>query len=141
MNNILIDSGFWYALYDRRDPYYSKAQEIFEFLTIGNVLIPFPSLYETVNTRFVKNAIGLRDFKRLISKPNIVLLDDQEYKSEALELIFKSALDLKKPYSLVDIIIRLMLSDEKLRVNYLISFNPGDFIDVCGKRSISMLSD
>jgi len=141
MNNILIDSGFWYALYDRRDSYYTKAQEIFEFLSIGNVLIPFPSLYETINTRFAKNEIGLRNFKRLIDEPNIVLLDDQEYKSEAMELTFRSALDLKKPYSLVDIIIRLMLSDEKLKVDYLISFNPGDFIDVCGKRRISMLSD
>jgi predicted nucleic acid-binding protein len=141
MNNILIDSGFWYALYDKRDSYYDKAQEIFEYFSIGNVLIPYPSLYETINTRFVKNEIGLRDFKLLITGQNVLLLDDQEYKSEALELTFKSALDLKKPFSLVDIIIRLMLADEKLRINYLISFNPGDFIDICGKRSISLLSD
>jgi len=141
MNNILIDSGFWYALYDKRDSYYDKAQEIFEYFSIGNVLIPYPSLYETINTRFVKNEIGLRDFKLLITGQNVLLLDDQEYKSEALELTFKSALDLKKPFSLVDIIIRLMLADEKLRINYLISFNPGDLIDICGKRSISLLSD
>ncbi|MCK9423466.1 MAG: hypothetical protein M0Q38_12800 [Bacteroidales bacterium] len=141
MNNILIDSGFWYALYNKRDCYYTKAQEIFEFLSIGNVLIPYPSLYETINTRFTKNEFGLRDFKLLITRTNVILLDDQEYKSEALELTFKSALDLKKPFSLVDIIIRLMLADEKLRINYLISFNPRDFIDVCSRRSISLLTD
>jgi predicted nucleic acid-binding protein len=141
MNNILIDTGFWYALYNRRDSLYGKANEIYEYLSLGKVLVPYPSLYETINTRFAKDTQGLNDFKLLLERDNFELLDDNDYKTDALELTFNSALDLKRPFSLVDMIIRQMLSDEKLRVNYLISFNPGDFIDICGRRNITILSE
>jgi predicted nucleic acid-binding protein len=141
MNNILIDTGFWFALYDKRDSNYWKANELFEFLSIGHIIIPYPSLYETINTRFVKNKIGLSDFKQLLSKRDIHLLDDSVYKSDALNLTFDSSINKDKNYSLVDMVIRLILSDDKLNINYLISFNPGDFIDICSKRRIEILTE
>jgi predicted nucleic acid-binding protein len=142
MNNILIDTGFWYALYNEREKeYYNKAHELLDYLSLGNIIIPFPSLYETINTRFSKHIRGLEDFKRIIERNNAKLIDDSSYKSDALKLVFESSLLLKRPLSLVDLIIRLMLSDEKLDINYLISFNPKDFIDVCLKRRIQILSD
>lgn len=141
MNNILIDSGYWYALYNKRDSLYSKAQELYNYLSIGKILVPYPSLYETINTRFAKDTQGIRDFKLLLERDNFELLDDNDYKTDALELTFNSALDFKKPYSLVDMIMRQMLADDKLRINYLISFNPGDFIDVCQRRNIRLITD
>src|SRR4030042_1849888 len=141
MNNILIDTGFWFGLYDKRDPNYSKASVLFEYLSIGKIIIPYPSLYETINTRFVRNKQGLYEFKQLINKGDISLLDDSSYKSDALDLTLNSSIYKDKNYSLVDMVIRLMLSDNRLNINYLISFNPSDFIDVCNRRRIQILSE
>jgi predicted nucleic acid-binding protein len=141
MNNILVDTGFWYALYNERDSFYWKANEVSEYLSLGKVIIPYPSLYETISTRFTKNSQRLHDFKLLLERENFELFDDNDYKTDALELTFNSALDLKRPLSLVDMIIRQMLSDKNLRINYLFSFNPGDFVDICRKRDIKIISD
>jgi predicted nucleic acid-binding protein len=141
MNNILIDTGFWFALYDKRDPNYWKATELFDFLSIGRIIIPYPSLYETINTRFVRNRHGLSEFKLFISNNDVHLLDDSIYKSDALNLTFDSSIFKDKNYSLVDMVIRLMLSDDNLNINYLISFNPGDFIDICIRRRIEILTE
>jgi len=138
MTNILIDTSFWYALYNVRDEHYNKANELIEYLSLGNIIIPYPCLYETINTRFAKN--NLSDFKRIIEKHSTFLIEDNSYKSEALDFTFNSSIKLFKPYSLVDMVIRLMLEDETLNINYLISFNPEDFIDVCCKRRIEILS-
>jgi predicted nucleic acid-binding protein len=142
MKNILVDTGFWYALYNERDSiYHRKAIDMYEYLSLGKILVPYPSLYETINTRFAKNIQGLQEFKILLEKNNFEVLDDDDYKNDALELTFKSAISLKRPFSMVDIIIRQMLSDEKLSINYLISFNPGDFIDICMRRNIEIISN
>ena len=139
MKNILIDTGFWFGLYDKRDNYYNQANELFEYLSLGQILIPYPSLYETINTRFAKNKEGIEAFEKLISKPEVILIDDKDYKNEALELTMNSSIRMNKPYSLVDMIIRLMLSDKNLKIDYLISFNPNDFFDVCSKKNIEIL--
>ncbi len=139
MNNILIDTGFWYGLYDRRDNYFDKANELYEYLSLCKILIPYPTLYETINTRFAKNKKGIEYFEKIINKPDVVLIDDVDYKAEALELTMNMAIRMNKPYSLVDTIIRLMLADKKLKIDYLISFNPEDFFDVCSKSNIEIL--
>lgn len=43
--------------------------------------------------------------------------------------------------SLVDNIIRLMLDDDTLRIDGLITFNARDFYDVCAIRNIELISD
>ena len=140
MVNILVDTGFWYGLYDKSDSYYYKANDLLDYLSLGTIIIPYPTLYETINTRIAKNTKGISDFKRIIEKKQTILIEDNLYKSEALDLTFNSSIYLNKPYSLVDMVIRLMLEDENLKINYLISFNPKDFIDICSKRRIEILS-
>lgn len=141
MNNILIDTCYWFALYNKRDNLHNKANNLLEYLTLCRVIIPYPSLYETINTRFAKNTEELKNFKNLLQNNNFSLIDDDDYKADALELSFSSALVLNRPLSLIDIIIRQMLSDKKLNINYLISFNVADFIDVCTKHKIEILSE
>lgn len=141
MNNILIDTGFWYALYDQRDPYYNKANEIAEYLMLGQIIIPFPTLYETVNSRFSHNKKGMSEFKILLERDNFNIIDDLDYKLTSLEFSFNSTLILNRPLSLVDTVIREMLSDESLKIDYLITFNIKDFIDVCSRRNITILSE
>lgn len=139
MKNILIDTGFWFGLYDSRDTNFNEANELMTYLEMANIIIPFPTIYETINTRFSKNTLGLESLEKLINSPKVTLIDDSEYKDKALQLTFESSLRLKKPYSLVDMILRLMLEDPCLKIDYLISFNPGDFWDVCVKRNIEIL--
>jgi len=141
MDNVLIDTGFWIALYNERDKHYSKANELQEYLEIANVLVPYPSLYETINTRLTKKSLSLNDFKRQLEKNNFEIVQDDDYKADSLEITFNSSLINKRPLSLVDTIIRQMLADEHLNINYLISFNPGDFIDICTRRGIIIISD
>ncbi len=139
MNNILIDTGFWFGLYNRRDDYYHQANELNEYLSLANIIIPYPSLYEIINTRFSKNKEGLEAFERILQKAT--LIDDKEYREDTLKLTMDSSLRYNKPYSLVDMIIRLMLSDKKLKIDYLITFNDKDFIDICLNRNIKILHD
>jgi predicted nucleic acid-binding protein len=141
MNNILIDTGFWIALYDSRDSFNVVANDMFEYLALGNVIIPYPSLYETINTRFVKNRLGMKSFKMLLERTNFQLLDDADYKEFALESTFDFAYNSNRSLSLVDMVIRQMLADERLKIDHLISFNQGDFVDICTRRNIRMLSD
>ena len=54
------------------------------------------------------------------------------YRSDALDLT-------KRNISLVDNIIRLMLDDRSVGAKGLITFNVGDFQDVCQKNRIDIL--
>lgn len=139
MNNIIIDSGFWYALYDPRDPYHKKANELVPYLEMGNILIPFPTLYEVINTRFTRRIQWMSAFNQLLSKGNVLLIEDSDYKAFSLELTFGNALAYKKPISLVDAIIRAMLDDNTLNIHGLITFNGEDFRDICTRRNIELL--
>ena len=138
MNNILVDSCFWFALYEPKDEHHEKALELFEYLDIGNVILPFPTLYETLNTRFSKNR-SIDEFEKLIERLDTTIIHDDIYKNDALRLIFEPNFK-KRNLSLVDIIIRLMLDDVNLKIDYIITFNTGDFIDVCRRKNIELIN-
>lgn len=140
MNKIIIDTCYWYALYDSRDPYHNEANQLAEYLELGKIIMPFPTLYETINTRFTKRKEWMFEFESVIKRENVILIDDSDYKNEALNLSFKSTLLQNRPISLVDTIIRLMLDDSKLNIDYLMSFNIGDFNDICQKNRIEIIN-
>jgi hypothetical protein len=91
----------WYALFDSRDNNYRQAEETAERLNILNVVIPWPTAYETLRTRFVKNAVALRQFERFLKSPNIQFLEDEGYRASALELSLDSSLRKARPLSMV----------------------------------------
>lgn len=126
--HILIDTGYLYALFEEKDEHHSEALEYAEFLSDYEVIIPWPILYETVNTRFIRRPLTIRRMEGLLKRPNITLLDDRAYKQEALDL---SLSNVGRAFSVVDNVLRLVLDDRTVRVNYLFSFNRGDFADVC----------
>jgi len=140
MNNIIIDTGYWYALFDARDEYHLEANELADYLDLGNILIPYPTLYETLNTRFSKRTEWMTEFKKIIERDNVTLINDADYKESALNLTFESTILENRPISLVDTIIRIMLDDNNLKIDYLLSFNPGDFFDICQKRRIEFFN-
>jgi len=135
---VLADTGFWYGLLEPRDTYHEEALIIADLIENQNVLIPWPSLYETMNTRFTKRADRMMQFESFIFKPNVILLDDSEYKDYALDLTFEYSRIGKRTFSLVDSMIRELLKDQNLKIDYLITFNKGDFIDLCQIRKIEI---
>lgn len=137
MINVIVDSCFWYALYDERDEHHAMALKLSENLDGCRLIIPFPTLYETLNTRFAKNR-NIKIFRDFISSDKCFLLHDDEYKQEVLQHTLLSSIERGRPLSLVDMIIRMMLEDVSLNIGGLISFNPGDFIDVCQQHNISL---
>jgi predicted nucleic acid-binding protein len=141
MINIAIDSGFWMALYTKSDQYHEIALATFEKIKIHNLFLPWPSMYETLNTSFIDNRAGLTKFKILLKQANVVKIEDIKYRQNAWDYTF-SQTDYSKNKrlpSLVDHIIREMMKDETLRIKYLVTYNPGDFIEIGHRQKIEIL--
>ena len=141
MNNILIDTCFWYALFDARDSNHHKALELEPYLGLGNIILPYPTLYETINTRFTRNKDWVEEFGKILKNKNVQIIQDLGYKEDGLVLTMDSILNKNRPISLVDMVIRLMLEDINLKINYFITFNTKDFIDICHKKRIELVNE
>jgi predicted nucleic acid-binding protein len=137
--SVVVDSGFWYALFEPRDQHHSEAEPKTRYLDEMNVLVPWPSLYETLRTRFAKDTLALLRFEAYLKKPRCELVDDQPYRDLALEQTLRQARIARRPMSLVDVVIRLILDDANVRKDCLLTFNVKDFADVCRRRNIQIL--
>jgi hypothetical protein len=100
--------------------------------------VPYPILYETVSTRFVKNRKAMtsleNDWRTLRRQNRLDLLPDMVFRDQAVEECFA---ELQKPHaryrtlSLVDRVIRNILGDVNVQSDAFVTCNPGDFVDVC----------
>ena len=131
MKRLIVDTGIWYALLDRTDYKAMYANTIKEIFDKHQLIVPYPSLYETINTKFIKNEYNQATnlFLYLSNHDKIILIPDDEYRDKALETV-NSNLSKGKQYSLVDTIIRLMMEDVSLGDIAVITFNVGDFYGV-----------
>jgi predicted nucleic acid-binding protein len=134
---IIVDTGFWFALYTPSDQNHQAATTREDLLESSNVLIPWPSLYETFNSKFAKNALAVQQFQRLLRRGSTELLGDEPYREFALQTAIAGAV--ARGLSLVDVVIRLILDDVNVRKNGLLTFDPGDFADVYRRRRVEML--
>lgn len=139
MESIIVDTGFWYAVFDSRDSHHTAATSKADVLDICSVVVPWPTLYEVLRTKMVRNSLALQGFERSMKKPNIVFIDDSSYRESALELSLESSLRRHRPLSLIDCLIRIMLEDTNVRIDYLATFNAPDFSDLCYKFGIEMI--
>jgi hypothetical protein len=60
-------------------------------------------------------------------------------REDALRHCLESSREHKRPLSLVDCLIRVMLEDTNIRINYLATYNNSDFYDVCATRNIELI--
>jgi len=134
---VLTDTGFWYAFYNARDQYHERAERKTDLLETSTVLLPWPCLYETFNTRFAKNTTAVRRFEALLRQPHVVRLPDEPYREVALETVMRTVVS--RSMALVDMVIRLILEDINVRKDGLLTFNPRDFSDLCRKHRIEIL--
>jgi len=137
--NLLLDSGFWYALYDARDPFHEQANAFAKHLDFYTLLIPWPSLYETLNTRFVRHPEWLRPFEKYVHRSSSVRLPDELYRDMGLDSVL-SIVRGWRSISLVDMVIRLMLVDPNIKIDAMVTFNQNDFVDICATRQIDIIS-
>ncbi len=131
MKRLIIDTCIWYALLDKTDSQFKYADIIKSILDIHQLIIPFPSLYETINTKFIKNEYGQATqlFAYLNNSLKVILVPDDNYRDKALDIV-QSNINKGKHYSLVDTIIRLMMEDTSLGEIAVVTFNVGDFYGV-----------
>jgi len=139
-NVLLIDSGFWFAFFNETGNYHLNALAYEDYLKKYQLAIPWPSLYETLNTKLVKNKNSIINFEKVLSQSNVHFIEDHEFRKDAYNNTLKLSTSGKRPISFVDMIIRSILEDVNFRVNYLLTFNPGDFYDICLKRKIELIN-
>ncbi len=132
VKRVIIDSGFWYALYDTRDQYSQMVRPFAEQLKFYRLVIPWPSLYETLNTRFIRHPAWLNCFKSF-AKPPHEIFPDESYRDKALNRVCS---DNSKKYSLVDLVIREILLDDSVKIDAILTLNYKDFSDICSHRNI-----
>lgn len=138
MNNVLLDTGFIFALYDSRDQYHAKAIEYFKHLENNRVIIPQANFYEILNTKFLKRRQPFIDFSNLVSVLEINIINNDGLFYQAYEAVKKYKINLNRNISLVDMTIRLILENPNNKIDALVTFNPKDFTDICTKRIIKL---
>ena len=135
---LLLDSGFFFALYEPRDTHHASAQGKREWLDELPIVLPWPVLYEAVNTRFARRPGIMARFDAVVGHPDTKLLDDTPYRDDA----YRTAIELGRrgrPMSLVDAVLRSVIEDTNVAVAALLTFNPADFADVCRQNSVELL--
>lgn len=129
MKSVIVDTCIWYALVDEKDVYAGCNEKIRQVLKHHVILVPYPSLYETINTKLIKNERKQADklFGYLNNNEKVKLIMDDKYREEALSAV-QFELKRGKHYSLVDMVIRLMMQDKSLGRVSVMTFNVKDFI-------------
>jgi predicted nucleic acid-binding protein len=144
---ICIDSGFLFALYSPKDEHHLLATGLFKQLFDHPdehimMVIVWPVLYESLNTKFAKNRVTRnrvsRDLEELLWRNQLGILSDVAYREKCLEELLTS--ELERPLSLVDRVIREALADDTTGIDGIITFNPGDFQDICAGRSLRLIN-
>jgi predicted nucleic acid-binding protein len=135
----LADTGLWYAMFDQRDQHHAQARGKAEILNTFRIVLPWPTLYETLRTRLVRNAAALARFERFLKTPDVIYLDDSAFRQAAMELALESSLRQRRPLSMVDCLIRLLIDDVNTRIDYLATFNIQDFEDVCRMNGVEII--
>ena len=137
----LLDSGYIFALLNDDDNYHLEAVEWSNHFSEFTLVLPWPILYETLNTKMMKafdqDKSLLRTFSDIIELPNVELLSDGEYRRLALEDIRRH----ERSYeyiSLVDRILMGIIEDIEVGVRHLFTFDRRDFSEVCARNSVTI---
>lgn len=140
MNRVIIDTGYWRAIYDSLDDYHNISVDISKRIINSReyrLVIPFPTMYELLRTEFVKRKSALQNIDYIIKDVSRVdLIYDERYRDKA----YSEMIMTKRNLSFVDCIVRAMLDDANLNIKGLITFNNGDFDDICRKKRIELIS-
>lgn len=134
--NVLVDSCYWIGLFYERDQHHKSARELEGYISRHKVLIPWPTLFEFVDTRLVRRREDSIRFRRFVEGENAELIDDVPYRPGAMEGVFGNP---RGSFSLTDFMLRAMIEDVNLSINALVTSNNKDFFDVCATQNVELL--
>ena len=138
-NRLLVDSGFFFALFNPRDQYHDDACKKQEWLEDLSVVMPWPILYETINTRFVRQPDTIARFESIMRAPDTEFIDDNLYRFEAYKDTIEQAKTHRHAMSLVDTVLYAILDDINIRIDAMLTFNFRDFTDICRIQKVELL--
>ena len=141
MRYALADTGFWIARFDISDHHHNRAFDIHKLIQESptRILIPWPILYETLNTKFVKRSELLRKFGNIITDPNVERIDDFPYREKALNVTLREQHRFPE-MSMVDCLLYLMMQSGEFRIAHFVTFDGGGhFGQICAKKGIGIL--
>ena len=136
---VLADACYWLGLVDPTDQHHEKSSAIAELLDDCTILFPWPCLYETISAHLVRSRERTLYFESILNKPNVEMVDDISYRIVALREVFENIRQNGYSHNLIDGVIREVLNDKNIRVQYFVTFNSRDFSDVCFKRQIEII--
>ena len=117
---LLVDTGYFIALHSKRDEHNATAKQYERLLEVRPVVLPWPVLYETINTRFAKRPHILKQIDVIIEKKSTRLLDDSPYRAAAYAKVLQTSP--KRPLSLVDAVLRAVIEDASVQISTLLTF-------------------
>ncbi len=136
---VLIDTGFFFALLNERDQHHASALEREGWLDTVPILLPWPILYETVNTRLVRRPESLAKFGAIVRSAETVLLDDTPYRAGSLSVLLTGHQAISS-LSLVDTVLCSIIEDVNVPISAMLTFHERDFLVICQQNNVELLS-
>ena len=136
---VLIDSGFFMALFNERDQHHASARQLEEWLDFMPIILPWPILYETVNTRLARQPENLAKFGAIVRLPETLLLDDAPYREDSFAAVLAQN-PANGSLSLVDAVLCSVIEDVNVPVSAILTFNDRDFVAVCHENNVELLN-
>lgn len=125
MKTIILDTCYWIALFNPEKEI--DKQNLVQFVTElidenhYDILIPFPTLYEFLNSRLSrKKTINIESE---LSKPKYIKIYDDRYRDKALKNFLDNISLYNYDVSLVDEVIKEMIEDVTLKTDILVTFD------------------
>jgi len=137
---ILIDTGCWIAYYEPNQKAHSWAIEQTPLFESQHILMPWPLVYETLRTKFVKHPNRVVQWELLLKRLRVEFLNDDHLVDEVYRQTLLFASRGTRRISMVDALCRFVLADPATRIQTLFTTNPKDFHDVCKSRNIDMVT-
>jgi predicted nucleic acid-binding protein len=133
--HVLIDTGFLFGFLSPKDQHHEESKEIYERIVKFHWLVPWPILYEVMNSRIVKRPDALRSLKALLLSPGVHRINDDPYRRVALDDCFRE----NGTASLVDRVLIGIIRDPNVKVDAVVTFNRRDFEKAARERHIEMM--
>ena len=138
MNSVLVDTGFFFALFNERDKNHSIARHLEKHLEHSVIILPWPIMYETVNTRLTKQSANLAKFITISQLSRTNLLDDSPYRKELLSTVLAQHAKGAR-LSLVDAVLSRIIEDVNVPISAMLTFNKRDFLWRCHSHNVEFL--
>ena len=136
---VLVDTGFFVALFNEQDQHHASARRLEEWLDFVPILMPWPILYETVNTRLARRPQNLAKFGAIVRLPETLLLDDAPYREDSFAAVLAQS-PARGSLSLVDAVLCNIIEDVNVPISAMLTFNDRDFLAVCRENNVQLLN-